>query len=200
MDLKRFRSVRSRDDFYLVLGALVPYKRVDLAVEACNRLGRRLVIAGEGSELLRLTKVAGPRISFLERVTDAEAADLMSRCRAFLLPGEEDFGIAAVEAQAAGAPVIAYGRGGALETVIGVEYNGKAPCRSGEDAIQNALRPTGVFFHEPSPEGLMDAIERFESHDFSLEALQASAARFGRERFKQEMRTQVREVLGQGPK
>ncbi len=127
------------------------------------------MIAGEGSELPRLAKVAGPRISFLGRVTDAEVADLLSRCRAFLLPGEEDFGITAVEAQAAGAPVIAYGKGGALETVVGVDCNGDAtgveytraaPGRRGGDAIQNALRPTGVFFHEPSPEGLMDAIEK----------------------------------------
>ena len=199
VDVKRFRSERIQEDFYLVLGALVPYKRVDLAVEACDRLGRRLVIAGGGSELPRLAKVAGPRTSFLGRVTDAEVADLLSRCRALLLPGEEDFGITAVEAQAAGAPVIAYGKGGALETVIGVEYDGEAPCRSGGDAIHNELRPTGVFFHEPSPEGLMDAIERFESQDFSLGALQASAARFGSERFKREMRSQVYEVLGRGP-
>ena len=199
VDVERFRPAPTREDFYLVLGALVPYKRVDLAVEAFNRLGRRLVIAGEGSELPRLAKVAGPRISFLGRVTDAEVVDLLSRCRAFLLPGEEDFGITAVEAQAAGAPVIAYGKGGALETVVGVEENGGVPFRSGEDAVQNRLQPTGVFFHEQSPEGLMDAIERFESQDFSLEALQASAARFGSQRFKQEMRGQVREVLGHGP-
>ena len=183
VDVERFGPAPTREDFYLVLGALVPYKRVDLAVEAFNRLGRRLVIAGEGSELPRLSKVAGPRISFLGRVTDTDVVDLLSRCRAFLLPGEEDFGITAVEAQAAGAPVIAYGKGGALETVIGVEDNGDA---------------TGVFFHEPSPEGLMDAIERFESHDFSLDALQASAARFGSQRFKQEMRSQVHKVVGQG--
>ena len=183
VDVERFGPAPTREDLYLVLGALVPYKRVDLAVEAFNRLGRRLVIAGEGSELPRLTKVAGPRISFLGRVTDTDVVDLLSRCRAFLLPGEEDFGITAVEAQAAGAPVIAYGKGGALETVIGVDCNGSA---------------TGVFFHEPSPEGLMDAIERFESHDFSLDALQASAARFGSQRFKREMRSQVHEVLGQG--
>ena len=199
VDLERFRPAPTREDFYLVLGALVPYKRLDLAVEAFNRLGRRLVIAGEGSELPRLSKVAGPRVSFLGRVTDTEVADLMSRCRAFLLPGEEDFGITAVEAQAAGARVIAYGKGGALETVIGVGHDGDASFWSGEDAVRSALRPTGVFFHEPSPEGLMEAIECFESHDFSLEALQASAARFGRERFKRAMRTQVHEVLGQGP-
>ncbi len=172
---------------------------MDLAVEAFNRLGGRLVIAGEGSELPRLAKVAGPRISLLGRVTDADVADLMSRCRAFLLPGEEDFGITAVEAQAAGAPVIAYGKGGALETVIGAGHDGDASFRCGEDAVRSTLRPTGVFFHEPSPEGLLDAIACFEAHDFSLEALQASAARFGRERFKRAMRTQVHEVLGQGP-
>jgi len=94
--------------------------------------------------------------------------------------------------------VIAYGRGGALETVIGLEHNVEAPCRSGEDATHDALQPTGVFFHEPSPEGLMAAIERFESQDFSVEALQASAARFGSERFKREMTSQVHELLGRG--
>ena len=198
VDLQRFTSAPVREDFYLVLGALVPYKRVDRAVEACNRLSRPLVVAGVGSERSRLAKVAGPGISFLGSVTDAEVVDLLSRCRAFLLPGEEDFGITAVEAQAAGAPVIAYGKGGALETVIGVEHNGEAPCRSGEDATHDALQPTGVFFHEPSPEGLMAAIERFESQDFSVEALRASAARFGSERFKREMTSQVHELLGRG--
>ena len=199
VDVERFAPGPSREDFYLVLGALVPYKRVDLAVEAFGRLGRRLVIAGEGSEQGRLAKVAGPQTSFLGKVTDAEVADLLSRCRAFLLPGEEDFGITAVEAQAAGAPVIAYGKGGALETVVGIEANGPANLRSGQDAAHNGPRPTGVFFREPSPQGLVDAVERFESHDFSLEALLASAARFGRERFKREMIAQVGKVMGQKP-
>ena len=195
VDLKRFKSTVTREDFYLVLGALVPYKRVDLAVEAFKKLGRRLVVAGVGPELPRLAKVAGPQVSFLGAVTDAEVTDLLSRCRAFLLPGEEDFGITAVEAQAAGAPVIAYGKGGALETVIGLKANSVAQYRSGEDAAQSALQPTGVFFHEPSSTGLMAAIDRFESQDFSVGALRASAARFGRQRFEQEIRSLIREVL-----
>ena len=196
VDLERFEPAPIREDFYLVLGALAPYKRVDLAVEAFNRLGRRLVIAGSGSELSRLAKIAGPGVSFLGRVTDQEVVDLFSRCRAFLFPGEEDFGITAVEAQAAGAPVIAYGKGGALETVIGVRDGGNHTLQYSEDA-QSGLGPTGVFFHDPSPEGLIGAVERFESHDFSPEALRTSAARFGSQRFKQGMKSQVQAVLEQ---
>jgi len=195
VDLERFRPAltrETREDFYLVLGALVPYKRVDLAVEAFNRTGRRLVIAGDGSELSRLGKMAGPGVSFLGRVTDEEVVDLLSRCRAFLFPGEEDFGITAVEAQAAGAPVIAYGRGGALETVVGMQDGGQVEA-------ELELEPTGVFFHERSPEELIQAVERLESHEFSPGALRASAARFGRDRFKREMRSQVQQLLDQGP-
>ena len=195
VDLERFAPAAIREDFYLALGALVPYKRVDLAVEACNRLGRRLVIAGDGSERSSLAKLAGPGVSFLGRVTDAEVVDLLSRCRAFLFPGEEDFGITAVEAQAAGAPVIAYGKGGALETVVGVHGAGDHPSQGSEDDAQNGLGPTGVFFRDASPEGLMEAVQCFESHDFSPGALRASAARFGRQRFKQGMTTQVQQVL-----
>ena len=117
VDVERFQPAPEREDFYLVVSALVPYKRVDLAVRALRSLGRPLVVVGRGPELQRLRALAGPRTRFTGWVNDDEVASLMGRCRALLMPGGEDFGIVPVEAQGAGAPVIALGEGGAPETV-----------------------------------------------------------------------------------
>ena len=157
------------DGYYLVFGRVVPYKRVDLAVAACRRLGRRLKVAGDGRALEAVRAVAGAEanIEFLGRVDDAERDGLFSRARALLFPGEEDFGIVPVEAQAAGVPVIAYGVGGAQETVL----DGR----------------TGVLFDEQSASGLATAIERFESFRLDPEDARENAKRFGRARFRAEM-------------
>ncbi|HEX7091721.1 MAG TPA: glycosyltransferase [Longimicrobiales bacterium] len=173
VDVERFRPAATREDFYLIVSALVPYKRVDLAIEAFNRLGRPLVIAGTGPELGRLRRIARPNIRFAGWLPDEEIADLYARCRAFIFPGIEDFGITAVEAQAAGAPVIAYGAGGALETVIG--WDGRRA-----DA-------TGVFFDEATPEALAAAVERADRAPFDPAALRASAERFSPHAFRQGM-------------
>lgn len=145
-------------DFYLIVGRLVPYKRVDLVVEAFNENGRKLLIVGEGPEKGKLKKIAKENITFLGHVSEAQVAELMSKCKAFIFPQEEDFGISAVEAQAAGRPVIAYGEGGALETII----EGK----------------TGVFFKEQSAESLNLALERAEKISFSPEEIRAHAQQF----------------------
>src|SRR5574337_279366 len=118
VETTRFHIAERTDDYYLVAGAFAPYKRIDLAIEAFNRLRRRLLIVGEGQEAARLQRLAGPTIEFLGCRSDREVADLLSRCRALVFPGEEDFGILPVEAMACGRPVIAYGRGGVTETVI----------------------------------------------------------------------------------
>jgi glycosyltransferase involved in cell wall biosynthesis len=177
--LERFDPARSREDFYLIVSALVPYKRIELAIEALGRMGRPLIIVGGGSAGDRLRRDAAGDVRFTGWASDAEVADLMSRCRALLMPGVEDFGIVPVEAQAAGAPIIALGEGGALETVIGGD---------GPDA-------TGVFFAEPTVDALVDAIERFERRSFDPMAAHASAARFGRERFLRDMTQQVETLL-----
>ncbi len=160
---------RSPADFYLVFGRVVPYKRVDLAVAACARLGVALKIAGDGRalEAVRAQAPPGSSIEFLGRVGERERDALLGGARALLFPGEEDFGIVPVEAQAAGLPVIAYRLGGAAETVL----DGR----------------TGVLFDEQSPAGLARAIERFEGLTFDEAAVRDNAARFGRERFRREM-------------
>jgi glycosyltransferase involved in cell wall biosynthesis len=172
VDVTRFRAAGARDDVYLMVSALVPYKRIDIAVDAFNGLGRKLIIAGEGGQLSQLARRARRNITFTGRITDEEVADLMGRARAFVLPGEEDFGIAAVEAQAAGAPVIAYGRGGALETVI---------------ADEDSERATGVFFPEPSPRSLAAAVLDFERREFRDRVLRANALRFQPANFRVRM-------------
>ncbi len=131
-----------RDDEYLCVSALVPYKRVEQAVLACSRLGRSLVVIGKGPERTRLEQLAGPTVRFLGWQPDEVIREHYRRCRALLFPGEEDFGIVPVEALACGAPVIALGRGGAAETVDST---------------------VGELYHDPSTEGLIDAIERFEA-------------------------------------
>jgi hypothetical protein len=159
----------------------VPYKRIDIAVEAFNRLGRRLIIVGEGPDLGRLASRARASITFTERVSDAQVADLMARARGFILPGEEDFGIAAVEAQAAGTPVIALGRGGALDSVISI----------GDDPAAG----TGLFFNEPTAAALVRAVERFERTEFAADALRRNAERFQTAAFLERMRERVDAVL-----
>src|SRR6185503_17514214 len=150
-------------DYYLVVSALVPYKRVDLAVAAANRLGRRLVIVGTGPEDRRLRAQAAPCVEFLGWRSDAEVAALYARCRAVLFPAVEDYGIVPLEAAAAGRPTLALGRGGALETMVGLD-DGREP-------------PTAVFFAEPTVESLIGAVRSFEvaAHRFEPAALRARA-------------------------
>lgn len=151
-------------DYYLFLGQLVRYKRCDLAVKACTRLGKRLLVAGKGAELKHLRALAGPTVEFLGHVDDADLPGLYAGCRALLFPGQEDFGIVPVEAMASGRPVIAYGKGGALETVIDGQ--------------------TGLLFSEQSPDSLMDAMQRSETLKFDPETLVAHASRFAPGEFK----------------
>jgi glycosyltransferase involved in cell wall biosynthesis len=179
VDLSRFRLSEESGDYFLVVAALAPYKRVDLAIEAANRLQRRLRIVGSGPEEKRLRAVAGPTVEFLGWREDREVAELYAGCRALLFPGVEDFGIAPLEAMASGKPVIAFGRGGARETVV--------PLDQGDDP------PTGLFFSEQTVDALADAIRSFEAnaHRFAPKALRARAEAFDRPRFKAEIATYI---------
>lgn len=162
-----------RGEFYLCLGRLTGYKRVDLAVKACSRLKRPLLVVGEGESRKALKACAGPCVRFLGRQTDAEVAGLLARSRALLFPGEEDFGIVPLEAAASGVPVLAYGRGGATETVR-----------------ENS---TGLFFAEQSVEALEEAILEFERResDFDPAEMRRHAEGFNETRFMQEFAAQV---------
>ena len=159
-----------REDFYLVVSAFAPYKRIDLAIEACNRLKRRLVVIGAGQDGKRLAQLAGPSVQLLGKQPDAVIRDHYRRCRALLFPGEEDFGIVPVEAMACGAPVIALGRGGASETV--------AP-------LGQSASPAGVWFTEQNAEALIAAIEQFEANAdrFDPLAIRTPTLRFNPKRF-----------------
>jgi glycosyltransferase involved in cell wall biosynthesis len=170
-----------RDDFYLVLSAFAPYKRVDLAVDACNRLRKRLVLIGSGQDEERLKAMAGPTVQFLGWQKDEVLRDHLRRCRALLFPGEEDFGIVPVEANACGAPVIAYGRGGATETIVPL----------GQDA------PTGVWFDEQTVDSLANAVERLEREQDQLDpaAARRQALRFDRVNHVQTLTDILRRVL-----
>jgi len=198
VETARFHIANRSDDYFLVAGAFAPYKRIDLAIEACNRLGRRLVIVGEGQEGRRLRRMAGPTIEFLGWRPDDEFAGLLGRCRALIFPGEEDFGILPVEAMACGRPVIAYGKGGVTETVVPlnsfefrVSSDASRECVNPKPETQNPKpeTPTGVFFYEQTVEALMGAIELYErsADRFGPEGLRARALTFDRSIFEKRM-------------
>lgn len=167
VDIRRYKPQSKVGDYYLIVSRLIPYKRIDLAIQAFNELGLPLVIAGSGRDQARLEKLAKPNVQFLGRVPDADLPDLIARARGFIFPGHEDFGIAPVEAQASGRPVIAYGAGGALDTVIDGQ--------------------TGVFFNETTVESLIDAVQRFNRIDFDPAVIRANAECFSTEVFQQKL-------------
>ncbi|MFW5692176.1 MAG: glycosyltransferase [Chloroflexota bacterium] len=168
VDTRRFavRNVEP-EDYFLIVSRLIPYKRIDLAVEAATRLNLPLKIGGRGRDLDRLKALAGPTVEFLGYVPDDELPELMARCRAFIFPGLEDFGITPVQAQAAGRPVIAYGGGGALDTVI--------PGLSGE------------HFHELTVDSLAEVMAAFDDSRYDPEEMRQHAARFDQAVFQQQI-------------
>lgn len=168
VDVDAFKPLSPRDDYYVAVGRLAPHKRVDVLLEAFRRLPYRLVIVGDGPERDRLESSAPLNVEFLGRCPDEELRELLGRARAFVHAAEEDFGIALVEAQAAGCPVVAYERGGAAEIVI--------PGR------------TGALFSDRSPRGVAEAIRRFEvtRTGYGVEAQVENARRFSRSRFQSE--------------
>jgi len=176
-----FEASDCDEGFYLMVTAFAPYKRVDLAIESANARGFSLKIVGQGQEEKRLRRIAGPTIEFLGWQSDEQVKDWYSRCRALLFPGEEDFGIVPLEAMASGKPVIAFGKGGVLETVIPLN-----PVTS----IEGIPYPTGVFFYEQTVNGLIEALQLFEKRrsEFQSEAIRAHVKAFDRECFKQSIK------------
>jgi glycosyltransferase involved in cell wall biosynthesis len=167
---------QNSEDFYLVVGHFVDYKRMDLAISACTRLNRRLHVVGEGEQYRHLRKLAGPSVRFCGPLSDEDLRNEYAKCRALLFPGEEDFGIVPVEALSFGRPVIAYGRGGVTESVRGMcPASGLAPERA-----------TGVFFDEQSVDSLVEAIHEFERIEqrFSPVFIKSQADRFAPENFR----------------
>lgn len=175
--------------YYLAVSEMVPYKRIDVAVEAFSGLSRRLIVVGDGPELGRWRRRAGPNVEFRGRVENEGLARLYAGCRALAFPAEEDFGITPLEAQASGRPVIAYGKGGALETVIG--YHGEAGSDPGQC--------TGLFFTPQTADALAEAVRRFEAVEgrFDPGFLRRHAEAFSAPRFRQEMERFVTEKLGE---
>jgi glycosyltransferase involved in cell wall biosynthesis len=185
VDVAEFTHAAEKEDFYLTVSRMVPYKRIPLIVEAFAAMpAKRLVVIGDGPEMATVRARAAPNITILGYQTKLAVSDHMRRARAFLFAAEEDFGIVALEAQACGTPVIAYGRGGALETVIG-----------GEDA---GFKRTGVFFFEQTSAAIIAAVEEFEAVNakMSAAACRRNAMRFTRERFREEFRHEVDIALG----
>lgn len=167
VDIERFDYKKEREDFYIVVSRLIPYKRVELAVKACTKLSRRLIVIGRGTEEAKLKRQAGSMVEFVGALDDEAVADYYARAKGFIFTAEEDFGITPLEAMAAGCPVIAYGRGGATETVI-----------EGE---------TGTFFTEPSVDSVVGALKRFEAMEFNVQKVRRHAEAFSNDRFKHEI-------------
>lgn len=163
-----FENTRN-EDFYLTTGRLIGYKRFDLAIEACNKLGKRLIVVGTGVEMNNLKKIAGTTIEFKGYCSDKDILNYYARAKAFLFPGLEDFGFTPVEAQAGGTPVIAYGSGGALETVVDGE--------------------TGIFFYEQTVDALVGAMEQFEKDGVikNRNEIREYANGFSAENYRKEM-------------
>ncbi len=174
VNTRRFAPAGSHDDYFLIVSRLIPYKRIDLAVQAFSELGLPLWIAGSGRDRARLEALAGPSVRFLGRVPDKALPGLYARCRGYVLPGLEDFCIAPVEAMAAGRPVIAYARGGALDTVV--------------DGV------TGTFFPDPTAASLAEAVRRFDALAFDTAAIRAHARQFDTAGFKEKIGAWVTQI------
>jgi glycosyltransferase involved in cell wall biosynthesis len=182
VNCEKFHVSDKVEDYYLVVSAFAPYKRIDIAIEAFNSLELPLKVIGGGQEDKRLRAIAKANIEFLGKLDDATLSNQYSRCKALIFPGIEDFGIVPLEAMASGRPVIAYSKGGALESVV--------PPRAGRE-------PTGMLFDEQTPEALKAAIRTFEDNIdiFRSEEIRRHAAAFDRPRFKKKIRTYIEKKL-----
>jgi glycosyltransferase involved in cell wall biosynthesis len=172
VDVEAFPFAAAKEDFYVTASRMVPYKRVDLVVAAFAQLPeRRLIVLGDGPEMEKVKALAGPNVTLMGYQGDAVLREHLQRARAFVFAAEEDFGILPVEAQACGTPVIAYGRGGALDSIIGLDDD-------------TGAAPTGVFFEEQSAAAIAGAVRAFEAATIDPLACRAQAERFGAERFR----------------
>lgn len=177
VDISRFKTSKSHEDFFLIISTLTPYKRIDLAIQLFNKIRRRLVIIGDGPQREYLQNISGDTIDFLGFKDDATAAEYMKNCRALIFPGEEDFGITPIEAMACGKPVLAYGEGGVRESVIeGV---------------------TGEFFYKPSADSMEEGLARLMLNEkaYNPSVARKQAQKFGKEIFLEQMKSAVKSVI-----
>ncbi|EKD53790.1 MAG: hypothetical protein ACD_60C00153G0010 [uncultured bacterium] len=182
VDTTHFVPGATKEDFYLTASRLVPYKKVRLIVESFRSMpNKKLIVIGDGPDFEKIKAKAGPNIEMLGHQSKEMLLQYMQRAKAFIFAAEEDFGIAPLEAQAAGTPVIAYGKGGALETVRGISYE----------------KPTGIFFAEQKTDTICDAIQLFEAntHLFTVENCVENAARFSQEKFRNHFQLFINECL-----
>jgi glycosyltransferase involved in cell wall biosynthesis len=175
VDVNKFKPSESVGDYFLMVGRLMTYKRFDIVVQAFNQLGWNLKIIGRGPDYKRLKKMARPNIMFTGRLTDEELSRTYAKAKAFIFPQEEDFGIVAIEAMAAGRPLVAFHGGDIVEHI-----------REGEE---------GVFFHEQTPKALIEALQRFQKMTFDKEAIRSKAVPFDREIFKTRIKDYVERAL-----
>ena len=176
VDTERFHPIyKPQGNYYYIVSRLIPYKRIDLAVQACTKLGKRLIITGGGRDETALRRLAGPTVEFTGRLPWDEVVALMANCRAFIFPGFEDFGITPVEAQAAGRPVIAYAAGGSLDTVI--------------------ANQTGLFFDKQTISALCEAILKFETMNFDPAHIRQNAEKFSIPQFLGKLQTWLGQCL-----
>lgn len=175
VNVENFYISPDQEDYFLMVGRLLAYKRHDIAIRAFNELGLKLKIVGRGPEIKRLRKIAGPNIEFLGRVPDEKIADYYAKCQAFIFPQEEDFGIVAIEAMASGRPVIAFRSGDIIENM---EEN-----------------KVGIFFDEQTPESIIDAVSRFQNKEFDPEHIRGKAKKFDKAIFKARIMEYVEQEL-----
>jgi len=182
------------ENYYLAVGRLVPYKRTDILIDACGKLGRKLVIVGDGPEMKRLRKHAATNIEFLGEVSEAQLRNIYAQCRALLFAADEDFGMVPLEAQSYGRPVIAFAKGGSLETVIGAYSPISLRKTKGGEVI------TGVFFGEQTADSVASAILSFESSEdmFVPEDIQLHARQFDTSVFVERLRNYIESVVSNG--
>jgi len=173
-----FDPTTQTEGYFLIVSRLMPYKRIDLAIEACNRLQLSLVIIGSGRDEDRLKSIAGPTIRFMGHLSDQEVLHYYAHCRAFILPGEEDFGITPLEAQASGRPVIAYAAGGALASVI--------------DSV------TGTFFQKQTVESLVEVLESFDERRYDPQIIRNHALEFDKPRFHRRILQYIEAKMSEG--
>ena len=175
VDVKRFTPTRHHEDYFLIVSALTPFKKIDLAIHTFNKIGRKLIIIGDGAQRDYLQSIAKDNIEFLGYKDDHATRDYIENCRAFIFPGEEDFGITPVEAMAAGKPVLAYGVGGVKESV------------------QAGLN--GEFFNHPTPESLEDGLARLLANEnkYDIQKIRSTAERFDKSVFVEKMKKIIKD-------
>lgn len=200
VDCSFFKISENIEDYYLIVSAFAPYKRVDLAIQAFNRLQLPLIIIGSGQDEKKLKKMSGRSVEFLGWQSDERIREYYSRCKAMIFPGEEDFGITPLEAQASGRPVIAYGRGGVRETVVPVNpanSSGQYSDPVGMPAeTRSAQRPTGVFFYEQTVNAVVNAVKEFERVEgsFASPSIRNHALKFDKPVFRERIRNCIEDA------